>query len=148
MAKPLVLTDEQVEQVLVMVDAAAAVVAAAEREDSFEEYAALVRRIRRVPGYDPAAGDGSSAGVVDVSLFLGIGLALLGPIAVQTLNAVVEMVSRFGHRTDTETESAEIVRRVARAVRPSKEVPAETVELVVRVQVAALREWVNSRENQ
>lgn len=147
MAKPSVLTDEQVEQVLVMVDAAAAVVAAAEREDSFDEYAALVRRIRRVPGYDPGAGDGSSAGVVDVSLFLGIGLALLGPIAVQTLNAVAAMAGRFGRGTDPETESAEIARRVARAVRPSKEVPTETVEQVVRVQVAALREWVNSGES-
>ncbi|MFF3870330.1 hypothetical protein [Streptomyces sp. NPDC001978] len=66
-----------VERILAMVDASAAVVAPEDREDLFEEFAEDLRETGRVPGDESAPLDDADAGIADTHVFLGIGLTLL-----------------------------------------------------------------------
>lgn len=59
------LDDEQIERILAMVDASAAVVAPDERDDSFDDYADLMRTEHVLPGTESHAEDRSAAGIAD-----------------------------------------------------------------------------------
>ncbi|HKT03253.1 MAG TPA: hypothetical protein VJT31_27305 [Rugosimonospora sp.] len=151
------LTEDQVRLVLAMVDASAAVLAPDERDEDFDEYADVVRRTGRVPGFDPKGSDGSAAGMFDASLFLGVGLAFLGQIAMLTLAKVTDMAIEKGLSSagelvrrvwrargpGAEPDSvdglvAELTRRTVAAVGSVEEVPAGQVEVIVTLQVRAL----------
>ncbi|MFE6774531.1 hypothetical protein [Streptomyces sp. NPDC057702] len=87
-----------VARVLTMVDASAAVVAPEERDDLFDEFAEDMRESGRVPGEDSAWDDGADADIADAQVFLGIGLTLLGQIAVKVVSVATDMALERGVR--------------------------------------------------
>jgi hypothetical protein len=166
------LTDEQVELVLSMVRASSAVVAPEEHEDAFDEYAALVRAIKEVPGEEPGVGDKSAAGMFDTGLFLGVGLALLGQIALHILKVAADeaikegtkgvgrvLRGRVGRQMGGESASKpivasrdnevrasisqELVEKVVTTLPPEQHVPTEALTLIVSLQVDAMVKQVN-----
>lgn len=92
------LSDNETRLLLSMVDKSAAAVAPDEHADAFEDFADIVRETRTVPGFDPADGDEAAAGMLDVDIYLGVGLALLGQIGLQVLSSMTDLAVRRGVR--------------------------------------------------
>ena len=76
---------------LAMVDRSGRQVAADEHEDVFEEYRAIALSTGSLPGLGAGTRDPAAAGMLDVDVFLGVGLALLGQIGVQVLAKLGEI---------------------------------------------------------
>lgn len=87
-----------VERVLTMVDASAAVVAPDERDDLLAEFAEDLRETGLIPGVDGAWDDDADADIADAQVFLGIGLTLLGQIAVKVISVATDLAVEHGVR--------------------------------------------------
>lgn len=89
----MVTTDaERLALALAMVDASARQVCPDEWADAFDEYADLARQLGALPGTTRSSvDDEDSAGVLDGGVVLGIGLALLGQVAVRVLDCLVDV---------------------------------------------------------
>ncbi|GCD92596.1 hypothetical protein [Embleya hyalina] len=92
------LAEDEIELVLVMVDAAAAVVAPEDREDLFDDFAEDMRESGLVPGAESVDVDESDAALVDGHVFLGIGLTVLGQIAYRVLAVATDIAINRGLR--------------------------------------------------
>jgi hypothetical protein len=142
-------TAEQAEQILVMVDASAKIIASEERDDAFDEFAELVRRNKAVPGAGPTASDRSRADIVDASIFLGVGLTLLGMIASRALSVALDMAIEEGltdalaflrrrFRPDDPSSLKTITDEVAASPQISQQVTSPVVQQIVFIQIAAV----------
>lgn len=149
-AAPRLLTDAEAEQVLAMVEVAAREVALDEYEDTFGEYSRLLRSVRVVPGAAVRRrADKSAAGIAEAGIFLGVGLGLLGQVAIQVLTTAEDMAITKGLASAAEYLKKVIrgkdevaVDEVAARVIATIEVPAGTdpalIKRVVRIQVEVL----------
>ncbi|MGW0628799.1 hypothetical protein [Streptomyces sp. NPDC002758] len=147
-----------VERILAMVDASAAVVAPEDREDLFEEFAEDLRETGRVPGDESAPLDDADAGIADTHVFLGIGLTLLGQLAVKVVSVVTDMAVERGIREAVafvvkllrgDEPGQPSVDDVADAIAPrlpaSAELDEETLRVIVRSQLEA---WARAESRQ
>jgi hypothetical protein len=146
------LSDDELQQVLFVVAATAPEHAPAEYEDDFEDYRELARELRRLPG-DPLPEDPSAAGLTDVSVFLGIGLVLLGRVALTVVDEAAKAAANrgfkavrqlFAGRSKAERDEVTdaLVAQVVTVVRFSPGVPEQQRLAIIRAQVAALEEAV------
>lgn len=74
-----------------MVDAAGQAFAPDEHEDSFTEYAQLLRRNQALPDVDLGGNDEAATDLLDVGIYLGIGLAVLGQVGLRVLSVVADL---------------------------------------------------------
>src|SRR5262245_14567738 len=94
------LSEGDLSLLLTMVDRSGRELAPDEHESVFADYAAIALATGTVPGLDTDGRDDSAAGMLDVDIYLGIGLALLGQIGVKVLNTLTDMaVQRGAHST-------------------------------------------------
>ncbi|WP_344902246.1 hypothetical protein [Actinomadura meridiana] len=145
------LDDDQIEQILAMVDASAAAVAPDEREDSFDDYADLMRHEHVLPGTETQPVDPSAAGIADSFIFLGMGLAFLGQVAFNVLNIATDMAIERGVesaaaflrrkiRKETDPDPAEeITRRILLHAELPPEVDVQELRLVITIQVTVIQ---------
>ncbi|OAA27789.1 hypothetical protein UG55_1007117 [Frankia sp. EI5c] len=82
-----------VRRLLAMVDASGRRFAPEEHEDFFDDYADIVTGNGALPVFDPGRSDDAATGVLDVDVFLGIGLAVLGQIALRVLAALEDLAA-------------------------------------------------------
>jgi len=140
-----------------MVDASARAMAPEEREDAFDEFAELLRRNKAVPGFDLDASDRSRADIVDASVFLGVGLTLLGIIASKVLSVALDMAIKEGlsgalaalrrhFRRDDPSSVKGIAEEVGADPRIPRQVTPQVVQQIIFIQVTAvLQEDSNDR---
>jgi hypothetical protein len=136
------LNDTELRLLRTMVERSAAVVAPEEYEDDFEDYVAVLEATRTPPGLDPRAGGGASAGILDVDIFLGMGLALLGQTGLKVLETIGEMAIERGARNGMDL-ARRLFRRRSAAVgeQPTDpDVVAVLDALTQTVRVAVVRE--------
>ncbi|KAK1185402.1 hypothetical protein B7755_049405 [Streptomyces sp. NBS 14/10] len=119
--------DVDIERILAMVDASAAVVAPEDREDLFSEFAEDMRESGRIPGEDSALADDADAGIADTHVFLGIGLTLLGQIAVKVVSVATDMAVERGIR-----EALTFVVKLFRGSEPGEDSPDDVADAVTR----------------
>lgn len=137
----------EVERLLAMVDASARVVAPEEHEDLFEEFAEEFREGGVVPGADPGPVDDADTGIVDTHVFLGIGLTLLGQIAVKVVSVATDMALERGIREATayvvklfrgsDATADEAAATVTSRLPETPGIDEETLRRVVRAQLEA-----------
>lgn len=82
---------EEVSSVLAMVDNSARQLCPLEWEDGFSEYAEQVTATSCVPGENLGRMDEGAVGIIDAGVFLGIGLAFLGQVAVHVLWTLTDL---------------------------------------------------------
>ncbi|MFC4054633.1 hypothetical protein ACFOY4_33505 [Actinomadura syzygii] len=137
------LDDEQVERILAMVDASAAAVAPDERDDSFDDYADLMRTERILPGTESHPVDDSAAGLADALIFLGMGLTFLGHVAFTVLNVATNMAIERGVENAVtylrkKFRKDEIVDHVMEELTLPPEVDPSEMRTVIVIQVTVL----------
>ena len=137
------------EQVVAMVEAAARVVALEEYEDAFDEYARVLRSTRVAPGAARHSSDKSAAGIAETSIFLGVGLAVLGQIATRVLSVASDMAIKKGltdaaaylrklrHDKDDAALDA-VAARVIATVEVPAAVDSSVITRVVQLQIEVL----------
>lgn len=145
-----------------MVDVAGRTFARDEHEDSFDDFALIVRRIQSVPDLDAGGTDEASTDLIDIDIYLGIGLALLGQVGVRVLDAVADMAiersaqavchaaAKLFRRKDDSLvpESASeptpdgqaVIARVRELVVTQLPLTAEQATMIVTVELAVLAE--------
>ena len=150
------LTPGQVECILQMVHHSAEVAAPEEKEESFDEYSALLRNTRALPDFMPLADD-AATGLVDTAFLYGVSLAFLGQVAYYLLTKLQEVAVEkgmeevldfarqriFSDWRDAEPVKREATNRVLLMVRIPEGVSPQDVERIIATQINALEHSPN-----